>query len=296
MLILTLLACGDISNELFAEDALFLDAFPAEERTEVDPDESASSDRRADDTPLLFQMLVNTATTVNGTIKGILTIVDTVRTYPPSERTEDGRSWGPWAMEDAGGVDLSVWMNRSGQTRYDWGFDGNGTTFLSGTHYAGETVATGDGAFVWDQTQLSEWNGDDFTGVFEVDYDNRAGVDVIMHGEDVQSGDDARAYLDYAWKRTGDEGDFQFRTPVDLEDGSGELADMELRARWVVGEGGRGDAVVSGGAYGDTVLHWSQCWNSAHTLVYQWDDLGITEPVGDAGDCPYTEFAYVDRI
>lgn len=296
MLILLLTACGDIRNDIFEQDALFLEAFPAEERTEVDTDQAVSSARRADDDPLLLQMTTSTAVTVNSTIKGILTIVDGVRSYPPTERTEDGRTWGPWAWEEAGGIDLSVWMNRSGQTRYDWGFDGDGVTFLSGTHYAGETVATGDGAFVWDQTQLSAWTGEDFTGVFVVDYDNRDGVDVVMHGDDVQTGDDERAYLDYAWNRVADTGDFQFRTPIDLEDGSDELADMELRARWVVGQGGRGDAVVSGGAYGDLVLHWSQCWDSSHTLVYQWDDLGVTTPYGDAGDCPYTDFAAVDRI
>ncbi len=302
MPLLLLFACtGEMSNQIFLDDADFLAALPDESRQTLgfDADTTDATARGLGDRADLVDLSVGIASGVNSFVLRTLGVVDAVRELPPSERTEDGRRWGPYEVD----CDVSAAMLMSRENGvYGWSVlghpaAGEDATVLYGTHYAGTTVAGGDGTFVWDQGRWAEWCGTSETGLMTVDYDNREGVDLFVVVEDWSTEGEAPTDWAYAYRRTSDLGDFQYRTVTDLEaDGSDALATVSVRDRWVPRQGGRSDAWVTGGGFGATTWTWSQCWGPTGRLVWQGDSQDLLEAVGDAADCLYSDAAEVDRL
>lgn len=288
-----LFACGNVSNQVFEDDVLFTDALPSEDRTTLDLDDEADGLARADTGPVLRSYSVVYGAGVNQYLLSILDAVDVVRSLPPSTRDSDSRGWGPYTGD--GGVAFSAEVNRNGEGRFDWLFDGDGSVFLAGTHYAGETVRSGDGQFVWDLTQVAAWEGSAYRGTLTVDYDNRSGVDLLVQVDDFSDG----VVEPYGWvsayRRVNDEGDFEFVYQADLDE-DGLYEDVAIRTRWWVGGDGRADAVVGGGSLGAVEVRWSQCWDEDHALSYQSDDADYFEAYGAESACPYDDFAEVERL
>lgn len=297
LLLLPLLAtgCGDISNAWLLEDAEFLDALPSEARHTVALD--ADTAKGLGDAPELLLASYQVAQSVNRPIFEVLGAIDDVRETRPTERTADGRRWGPYPLRS--GVEVEVWVERTGGGRFDWGVDAiaDGDTFpyIAGTHYAGETVAEGDGQFTWTFDEVAVRAGDPARGTVEVDYDNREGVDLLVFIDGVTDGTAAPVSADYAYRALDGEGDFQYVTPWDI-DSDRVFEDVSVRTRWMLGDGGRSDAVLSGGSFGAYVMRWSQCWDRGDGLVYQADDLGLVEALGAESDCRFPTFAEVDRL
>ena len=301
MLVLTLLACGNVSNAVFAEDAEFVAALPAEDRTTLDlPGTSLVSGTKAElgEVPELLAISLDVAVTVNSAIFDILGLVDDVRTIAPSARTRDTRSWGPLP---ACGGDLTAEVVRSGASQFDWRFNGanalGSADFLTGTHYAGSSVAAGDGQFTWDHARYGAFCGEESAGRLIVDYDNREGVDLLVTLDALQSGTQDIWDADYAYRYADESGDFQYLTTYDIEDDdTDELATVAVRTRWSRTLGGRSDAVLTGGALEDRIVQWTQCWGADLGMTYQHDSYALTEDLGDASACLYADFAEVDRL
>ncbi|GDX79688.1 hypothetical protein LBMAG42_14990 [Deltaproteobacteria bacterium] len=301
LLLLGALGCGNVSNDIFDDDVDFAAALPEESRQTLSfsDDTTDEAGRGLGERADLVELSVAVAGGVNAYVFAVLGVVDAAIELPPSERTEDTRRWGPHTGEC--GVDFTLLMSRSAGV-YDWSVSGHaaGTedaVLLYGTHFAGTSVAAGDGRFVWDHSRWNEWCAGTETGLVEVAYDNRDGVDLVVgvNGWTTTSGDVED--WTYAYRRTGSLGDFQYRTVTDLEgDGSEELANVAVRDRWIPGEGGRSDATVTGGAFGEDPWVWSQCWGPTGRLLWQEDSLAITEQVGVAAACAFTDVAGVDRI
>lgn len=301
---LLLAACGDVSNSIFEEDADFLAALPSEERHTVTIDEetTASAKGTALGEPAeLLSLSLSTAVSANRAVYAVLGTVEDVRALPPSARTAEGRSWGPFDVQE--GVEARVEMTRSGTGVYAWAIDlrdaDEEATVAWGTHYAGDTVADGDGAFTWDIGTHARLIGGASTGVLEVDYDNRDGVDLLLHlGGWSETGEDP-IDQDYGFRRADGQTDFQYRTDWDLPgDAADELSTVQVRSRWADGQGGRSDAQLSGGSMGSTLWRLSQCWSPGGALTFQADTPTIEAwPLfGDEADCPFSDFAEVDRI
>lgn len=302
MLLILLFACGNVSNQVFTEDGDFLSAFPTESGQSISFEEDtvatgarAALGERAD----LVELSVAISRDVNHFVFALLGAVDTLRDLPPAERTDDSRRWGPYTWECD--VALSAKMTRDVGV-YDWSFSGHvanedESTVFYGRHYAGDTVAGGDGSFVWDHSRYASWCGLDESGILQVDYDNREGIDLIVAIQDYSANGIVHPDRTYAYRRTAELGDFQFRTDADLEwDESDELASVTVRDRWVPGSGGRSDAVVTGGGLGEQELVWTQCWDAGGQLTYSADNLGITPEIGAEGGCSLSEVGRVDRI
>lgn len=306
-----LVGCGDnpVSNAIFAEDAEFLAALPSADRQTVSLEDEATAGARGmvglakaelGDVPELLQLSYDTAVSANVPVYQVLGTVDAVRDQPPSSRTEDGRAWGPFDV--GGGVDVAVAMTRSGAGLYQWSIDasadGQGAVVAVGTHYAGDTVAAGDGAFTWHIGDYAALLGDPSTGTLVVDYDNREGVDLVL---DLQAWSDGSADpvdQQYAFRRVDGQGDFQYRTPWDPPgDAVDELATVEVRSRWIQGVGGRSDAKITGGGLGIS-FKWSQCWDAGGSMTWQWTypRAEALPELGDEASCPFADFAEVDRI
>jgi hypothetical protein len=111
MLLPTLAACGDYSNEYLKEDLEFLLAVPARAALEVrvadtTPREtelgghqsglSVRQDALLGD-PAVFYLLTDTfSQEVNSGVFGTLDLVDQVTSLPPTRRKVNQRIWGPW--------------------------------------------------------------------------------------------------------------------------------------------------------------------------------------------------------
>lgn len=300
MILLFIFACGTVTNGPFDDDANFLAALPDEARQTVGfgDDTTDAAARGLGDRADLVELSVVIAAQVNGFVLGTLGLVDRVRELPPTERGDNTRRWGPY--EGDCGVSASLLMSREFGV-YQWSVLGHPTegddgTVLYGTHFSGETVVGGDGSFVWDHGRWASWCGLDESGLVTVDYDNRDGVDLLVLVEHLSLDGAEPTDWTYAYTRTDTLGDFQYRTVSDLaEDGSDELATVTVRDRWIPGTGGRSDAQVTGGGFGDTLWQWSQCWGATGRLTFQTDSLALTETVGNEADCVF-EAAEVDRL
>jgi hypothetical protein len=297
--LLLLGGCGDISNAWILADTEFLDALPTADHQTVGLDTTGGAAKGIADAPQLLQLSYAVSANVNGLIFQVLWAVDAVRAIRPTERTEDSRVWGPFAWRD--GVELRAEMSRTGAGRFDWGIDAlsdsvpDGVRYVSGTHYAGDTVADGDGQFTFVFDDLSAMLGETDAGTFTVDYDNRAGVDLLVDIDSVTDGSYAPVTARYAYRHADDEGDFQYDTLADTS-GDGSLETIQVRTRWLDGQGGRSDAIVTGGSVGSAVVEFTQCWDDTLALTYQVDNYGIVTPTGSVDACPFADFARVDRL
>lgn len=292
MLLLHLITCGDISNEPFLEDAEYLAALPSEKRHTVDLEEPEADVME----PSLLTNTTLISHAVNGTILLLLENVETVRALPPTTRSPVQRTWGPY--DRGAGLQVSAQMTRSGFGQFDWEFHGlkdrEDVIFLSGTHQAGETVSAGLGDFVWDYGATAALQGEVGAGVLTVVYDNREGVDLLVDIGDWNQPGVFTGDFGYAYRLVGGAGDFQYVTS-EVPEWSAEVAFYSVRTRWIVGQGGRSDAVVTGGGLAEP-LEWVQCWAASGAGVYDYDTLGVTEPYGDQADCVHSDFARVDRL
>ncbi|MFZ5475622.1 MAG: hypothetical protein ACOZNI_02505 [Myxococcota bacterium] len=158
---LHLLACGNVSNQIFTSDAEFLAALPSAETQTL-----VFEDGLADGGPALLAGTSDVVDTSNGFVASVLGVVDDVRTLPPSARTEESRAWGPYPIQNDSDVDAEI--VRVGDGRFDWTFHcangGETRTIVSGIHYAGDTVAQGDGAFTWFAGDAGWCDGSGTTG------------------------------------------------------------------------------------------------------------------------------------
>lgn len=291
--LLLLFGCGDVSNAWILEDVEFLDALPSEDRQSVALEEDAAKDTA--DAPSLLAVSREIATQVNTTLFQVLWAVDEVRQLRPTERSETGRVWGPFEFwED---VSLRLTIERSSLGRFDWAIDAIGdetVPYIDGRHYAGDTVAAGDGQFSWSYDEVAPMVGSGAQGRVTVDYDNRDGIDFLVDLDGVSDGGGDPVTARYAYQ-LGETGDFQYATLYDL-DSDGDFEDASIRTRWVPGGGGRADFVATGGSLGELVERWTQCWDTSLALVYEGDTYGWVEDSGDEADCAFGSFAEVDRI
>ena len=296
MLLTMLLACGTISNNPFAEDATFVEVFPTEERHTVAFEKEVEPESPPPDPPELLALSTSVSGDCNSFIFALLAAVDLVRSLPPSAREADRREWGPYDWKSD--LKVSAWVERSGSGAFDWSFEGQPSgsekeAFLSGTHYAGMSVQQGDGNFVWQQSRVAGWTSDTMTGTLTVDYDNRSGIDLLVDIDDYSYLGSQPADSRYRYVEKEGEGDWQYRTAASVG-WDDDPSTVEVRTRWIVGQGGRSDARVIGSSGRE--FNWSQCWNMLNVLTYQHDDANVNPDLGAATDCLYLEAAGVDGI
>lgn len=305
---------GDITNGIFDEDKVFLSAFPSSERTRIEVDDGTGSTTRrssVDDPcsvdsynltgkPDLLVLTITTAVGVNCGVAGQLATIDYIRTLPPTARTTDSRTWGPYEME------TDVWIRadieRSGGT-YTWAISGSDsrggpwTDWFTGEHLAGETVAKGLGEMELDYGDIASITGADWTGSARASYDLREDRELYVFFDDMQIDDMSRALsADYWFKEAPEADDFEFRTEADFVGEDALDEQLEVRTRWIPGEGGRSDAWLTGGTIDGYDVRVTQCWGPWGTLVYQEDSNGWIPEVGASGECAFSTVAELEHI
>lgn len=230
------------------------------------------------------------ATDFNGLLDQVLSILDTVRLYPPTTRSADGRVWGPYPDAKNEGFEFQVAIQQLEATRFAWSIQAQprgGALFdvLTGTFDASTSAREGTGAFV----------------VHVANFKDKLAVDPAMQSLDrIDVG-----YQTASWPRRVDMA-FTF-TPGNtsglsmigytyryLQDGRGALA-YQVRttsveatvlsaiALWNTSGAGRAQAVVAEGTYtGATV---SECWDTATKVVFYAESWPGGQMNGAVADC-----------
>ena len=195
-MLLLLVGCLDpISNRLFFEDAEFLDALPSADDDRVQVYAHSADPQDVDDdvtepgeelvapegAPGLLVLTVDSVNGVNAMVDGLLGFVDAVRAIPPSSRTEDARTWGPFPMDDVPGFDVRMVSTRDGLSQFTWSFDtaphgtSTWTTFFSGVHIAVDGEGRVPSHSHPRHARRAPWTADDVPFYLEVTYDRIEG-------------------------------------------------------------------------------------------------------------------------
>jgi hypothetical protein len=107
--LLLLCACGNLSNQ----DVAFLEAVPQKGALKLsvprgDTAQPACALGPAD----VWTSTKTTSDGINAGLDGILSLVDAIRGFPPSTRSQDARTWGPWPDDKHPGVQFRVQISR----------------------------------------------------------------------------------------------------------------------------------------------------------------------------------------
>lgn len=300
-ILLLLSGCGGLTNDPFLEDAEFRAALPSAERARISVETAGEDGRRGRlDRLWMLALTLDVSGSVNAHVQSVLRTVDDVRELRPDGRGADWRSWGPYPIE--GDQDLTATMVRDGQT-YAWRFDvgpvggGESVRPMFGEHLAGDSVQAGVGTMVLD---FDAWAAAGFVGTVgtaEIAYDLRDGRAMRVKLRDVGAADgdppaDAEVWFSLQQRR---QGRFEYATQADVND-NGVMEDMLVVTRWIPGGPGRADAEVTGGDADGWSWHVTQCWGAGAELLYEADNLGVLETVGDERDCAYPRAATATHL
>jgi hypothetical protein len=299
---LVLIACGEpISNAVFYEDAAFLAAIPSFENHGVAYPALPEDDTASLDTDLR-QQSADVAGFVNASLGDLMALSDFLRVEEPSLREDDLRSWGPSSLGSGTRSLLLVDIIRSGEGQYDWAFmlsetsSGPWDDFFRGTHYAGATVAEGDGSFEADLGLLAAALDGEREGSLRMSYDHRDGTSLrlALDGYRALAKEpllDARFGYD-TYASGGADFQYSLESETLLEGPLRERAGV--RSRWNAEGALRADSLLSGGELGDEEYSLSQCFDEAGVLVYQGDSHAVVEPIGAEWDCAWGRARYPD--
>ena len=138
-------SCGNYSNE----DLLYMSAVPSSSQLAVVLPAAATTVVQAE----LAQDTHNGISNVNTMLDDVLGLVDTVRSYEPTSRTSDSRTWGPFADSKHPGWQWKLVVTRVDTTSFKYELDvqghgcrtGPGWTFLTGTFDLAGGVKQGNG-------------------------------------------------------------------------------------------------------------------------------------------------------
>lgn len=280
---LTVACTGDLSNAIFIEDALFLGALPTSDRFQLEPPGTAPL---AADAASLFAYSRDALAGAEDLMGRVTAVGDEVAALPPSERGPDFRVWGPFEWDDVPGTWVRAELGRSSTgSTYSLSVQVGPTSagpwdgeWITGVHTAGPVeVPAGTGWVAYDHAALVP-----DAGTVWAEYDIRDLTRLLVVATDTS---DDGAWL---YQQLEDGGDLQ-HVPAAPPLADGDL--LALRTRWRTGGEGRGDARL---ARGDDSVAASQCWASDGALVWQWDEAGWLEPLGEEVACAVQGFAEVD--
>jgi hypothetical protein len=289
-----LLACAEpLSNDIFYEDAAFLEALPHSEDFDLrypgEPEVGLES-------ALYFQVTLEALDGFRFWMGLLGTATDTVRAVPPATRSEDFRIWGPGVWDSYPGNFLRLEMSRtSTHDLYVYGFqtspssDGTWTGFLDGSWSPlGESPR---GRLDWSQDDLAEAIDVGGSGELSLEYDVDAeeGVIAVLHTRRLRLSATAEADTARHELSISPEGLGVYLLEVRMDVNAGELApvldDVAIETTWNAEGYGRSAATVDGGDYPYPGIVLWQCWDPDGTLTWEADSQGLLPETGSEEAC-----------
>lgn len=303
-LLCLLAACGgNFSNE----DLEYLNALPTREALASKlPSNGTSSGsglaQRQDqlsvgDPSQLYQDTKKASTDFNNGLDGLLSLLENIRTVPPTTRELDRRTWGPYPDNNNPGNVVRFVMTRAGEV-FNYHLDFKPTaggedawwSFLEGSFKADAGIRIGEGdlhLFISDAVAKGI-NVGDLRGLKQLDvgYQNKAlpsRVEMIFSTPPTPPVTTAPA-VDYIYRELpGGFGEMHFLlTGTDWVPGNLK-EDVEITSRWTPDHGGVATFVIRAGDLQGA--SYKECWDAKNQLTYakrSWELFGI----GLLSTCP----------
>jgi hypothetical protein len=305
-LVFLLGACGDYSNE----DLEFMNAVPQSSDLHADIPAVTSAIELADEAELAKQTHTVT-TTFNGLADTLVTLIDTVRSYSPTSRTPDSRTWGPFRFDKTKLKNLNWQMrvvverDQTVADRFDYYIDvhkdGNADTdwptFVSGFFDSGHTARRGVGHLVLDTAKVRA-EGLDVSDLgmldnLTIDYDtldDPLTIDMTINDLPVAGSADPGSIVVYSYSQTAaGQGEMIFDLIGNLIAGPA-IEDLRVTSQWLSAGAGKATVnVLSGDGAGALQ---TECWNASFVATYNSKPWSAVEdvpanPPADPGDlCP----------
>lgn len=308
---LGLAGCGGSSS-----DAEFKNAIPDSRSVTINAPTSAGGALTAGQTSPDYVFTYTMTVGVNGTIVGLLAVVETIVGTPATTSTDNTRVWGPGAGDALDPLVYRLTVTKVKTGKFTWSLDARKKTdpdvassylsLLSGTADTTSGKNHGSGTMI---IPVDTWAtlGTDAcaAGTLTVTYDTTVEPQSLTVAfnhfrpgcKDGGTTNGATTTANYVYDRAADgSGDFQFSTTGDVQNGTVlpvVLENLVFRSRWLARGEGRSDVVISGGdiaisAPGVTEITGSQCWDASFALTFSainpdWDS---SQMVGVETSCP----------
>jgi hypothetical protein len=300
-------ACGDYSNE----DLEFMNAVPQGGDFHADIPAVTSAVELADEAELAKQ--THTVTTAfNGMADALVTLVDTVRSYPPTSRTPTSRTWGPFRFDKTKLKNLNwqmrviVWRDPTIADRFGYEIDvhkdGNADTdwptFVSGSFDSGHTARRGVGQLLLDTAQVraegldvSDFGTLDNLTIKYDTLDDPLTIDMTINDLPTAGSADPGSMVVYSYSQTAaGQGEMIFDLIGNSVPGPA-IEDLRVTSQWLTTGAGKATVnVLSGDGAGALQ---TECWNASFVATYNnkpWstgEDAPTNPPPADPGDlCP----------
>jgi len=288
-------SCDNYSNE----DLLYMSAVPSSSQLAVVLPAAATTVMQAE----LAQNTHNGISDVNTLLDDVLGLVDAIRSYEPTSRTSDSRTWGPFADSKHPGWQWELVVNREPDgTKFNYHLYVQNTKaatptwveFVTGTFDLAGGIKQGNGTVAADFTAL-------VAAAFPLDDSARPLKTLSISYQNFQTpGSPVSVTLRIertAPDPTNGVTSVTFTYEI-LADGSGEIAftlvgnvipgvateTLALNAQWLPTGAGRATlAVVSGDGAG---LTQTECWDATFVVTYNDKPWSAAEDFGEASTCP----------
>jgi hypothetical protein len=303
-LLCLLAACGGTFSN---EDLEYLNALPTREALASKlPDRGSSSNdgltQRRDrlvvgDTSPLYADTRKASTDFNNGLDGLLSLLENIRTLPPTTREPDRRIWGPYPDRNQPGHDVRFVMVRNGgsfdyrlQFRPSKAGEDAWWSFLEGTFKADAGIRKGEGSlhlFISDAVAkgLNVGGLSPFTRM-DIGYQTKAlptRVEMIFSAPPIPPAV-MGPQISYTYReRPEGSGEMQFLVKgTDIVPG-GLREDVKITSRWTRDSGGVGTLVILEGDLKSA--NYTECWDAQNKVTFakkSWELFGV----GRASDCP----------
>jgi hypothetical protein len=287
--------CGNYSNE----DLEFMNALP--EKEDLTAQVPARSALVLGDAAELYRMTRDVAGVFNGIVDAFLSLIDTIRSYPPTTRRTNERIWGPGPAKEQPGWLVQMDMVRKDLATFRYAVQFRRADFvgaadqgwidiLTGTFAAAGGVRKGSGTLVITTAAARAAGLDPNLGSLDqmtALYDTHAfpiTVNLMFKNlaNPVQPTDPTEGTYAYAAQENG-QGALMFDFSANSIAGPAGLDTFEVTSRWLGTGEGRGDLqVVSGDAAG---ARETQCWDQRFRAVYTDKPWAPLEDIGAPSDC-----------
>jgi hypothetical protein len=303
-LLCILAACGGTFSN---EDLEYLNALPTRDALASKlPDRGSSSNdglaQRQDrlavgDTSQLYADTRKASTEYNNALDSLLSLLENIRTVPPTTREPDRRIWGPWTDRNQPGNNVRFVMDRDGaffdyhlQFKPSAAGEDAWWSFLEGTFKADSGIRIGEGELhLFISEALSHGlNVGGLRGLerLDVGYQNKALptlVQMIFTTPIIPPATTAPQVLYTYREQPGGFGEMSFLVKDTDAVQGGLREDLRITTRWTPNRGGVGTFVILEGDLKGA--SYKECWDAQNKLTYakrSWEFFGI----GLASDCP----------
>jgi hypothetical protein len=287
-------ACGNYSNE----DLEFMNVLPERDQLAAAIPARSSAITDAEEAELARTTHQVTAT-FNGMVDAFMAPVDAIRSFSPSSRTPDSRTWGPYPSQEHPGWLVRMIVRRDAVDRalfnYEIDFhlggaaDTDWPTLMAGHFQAGGTARRGTGSFdVTTAAVRAEGLDPDlgFLDQMHVDYTTLAfPVTVTMAVTNLPNPADPGAIMSftYTYKAAADgQGQMTFDFSGNLV--AGPMLDVaSVTSDWLGSGQGRAVArIIQGEAAGAQQI---ECWDASFRTSFNDKPWAPAEDVGSAAAC-----------